>query len=176
LRGNITNDSRMRCVRYAYVELLLFRTFIKTLVWQLYLKLTKFTRRANGPKSFLRKFEAGYAFLKAMSEYDLDIIRRCRRCVKNLTAENVPAVFVYGEKDVMEILFDLSFKTPMKMRILHEHYETDKKFGWEAISLETGASSTEKIIVASLVNTQERTRRLRELGVDNERIILLTNG
>ncbi len=106
----------------------------------------------------------------------MDNIKRCRRCVKNLTAENVPAVFVYGEKDVMEILYDLSFKTPMKMRILHEHYETDKKFGWEAISLETGASGTEKIIVASLVNTQERTRRLRELGVDNERIILLTNG
>ncbi|HEX9264111.1 MAG TPA: hypothetical protein VF977_07060 [Candidatus Binatia bacterium] len=140
------------------------------------MKLTKFTRRSSGPKSFLRKFEAGYAFLKDMSEYNLDNIKRCRRCVKNLTAENVPAVFVYGEKDVMEILYDLSFKTPMKMRILHEHYETDKKFGWEAISLETGASGTEKIIVASLVNTQERTRRLRELGVDNERIILLTNG
>lgn len=173
MRGNITNDSRMRCVRYVYVELLLCRTFIKTLVCQLYLKLTKFTRRANGPKSFLRKFEAGYAFLKDMSEYDLDTIRRCRRCIKNLTAEKLPAVFVYGEKDIMEILYDLSFETPMKMRILHERHETDKKLGWETVSVEIGVSGREKIIVASRVNTQERTRRLRELGVDNERIILL---
>jgi len=155
------------------VKLLLLKTFIKTLIWQVYLKLTKFTRSSGGPKSFLRKLVAGYEFLKDMSAYNREVIQRCRRCVKSLTAENVPVVFIYGEKDVVDILCDLSFETPMKMRILHERYETDKKVGWETIPVEKCALSAEKIIVASLINTQERIGRLRDLGVDSDRIISL---
>jgi hypothetical protein len=153
--------------------MLLFKIFIKTLAGQLYLKLTKFTRRSSGPKSFLRKFVAGYDFVKDMLAYNWGVIRRCRCCVKKLSAENVPAVLVYGEKDIIEVLSALSFEAPVKMRILRECYEFDKKLGGDLVPVEVSAGSPDKIIVASVVNVEGRTRRLRELGVDAERIVLL---
>jgi hypothetical protein len=163
----------MRWFKFALVRALLLKTIVKTFARQLYLKLTKITRRSSGPKSFLGKFSAGYEFLRDMSEYNWGVIKRCRRCMKSLSSEGVP-VLVYGEKDIIDVLHDLSFETPVKMRILRERYEADKKFGRETVAVEMGAASREKILVASLINTEERIRRLRELGVDNERIVLLS--
>lgn len=163
----------MLVFKRVFVRGLLFKGFGKALLRQLYIKLTKFTRRASGAKSLLPKFGAGYQFLKDMSAYNWEVIKRCRHCMKRLTAENVSAVLVYGEKDIVEVLSDLTIEAPVRMRILLERYEADEKCGGEAVSVEVGASSSEKIIVASLVNTQERIKRLRELGVDKERIILL---
>jgi len=156
------------------VGILLCKSLIKTLAWQLYLKLTKFSRRPSGPKSLLRRFATGYKFVRDISDYNLDVIKHCRRCMKSLLAESVPAVLVYGEKDIIAVLHDLSFEAPVKIRILRECYEDDKQFGWETVPVEMSASRSEKIIVASLINTEERIRRLRELGVDNERIVLLS--
>lgn len=162
----------MDAVIYLWVRALLAKTFMKTLAHQIYLKLTKFTRRSSGPKSFFRKCIAGYEFLNDMSEYNRDVIKRCRHCVERLAAENLSAVLVYGEKDIVEFLRDLSLQNSVRMKLLHDRYEPEK-LGREMVPVETGISGGEKIIVASLVNTQERIRRLIQLGVDNDRIILL---
>ena len=164
----------MRRVRIIGVIMLLVKAFTATLARQFYLKLTKFTRRSNGPKSFVAKFKAGYGFLKDMAAYNWDVIKRCRICLNCLVAENVTAVLVYGDKDVIAALRDLSFETSLKIGILYEAYEVDKKFGEEAIPIEQAAASRDKIIVASIVNVTERVARLQALGVDVQRIVFLT--
>lgn len=166
----------MRSLTDAYVAVLLFKSFVKNLVWQLYVKLTKFTRRSTGPKSFLRKFAAACQFLKGMSEYNWEVLKRCRSCMEELSSRNVPLVLVYGDKDVTEVLHALSLATHVKMRILREDYEAQETFKWEEVPVEIGIFGNEKIIVASLINIQERIRRLRELGVDCDRLVLLVNG
>jgi hypothetical protein len=163
----------MQAVINLWVRALLAKTFLKTLAHQFYLKLTKFTRRSSGPRSFLWKFAAGCEFLSGMSEYNLDVIKRCRACLRSLTAANFSAVLVYGEKDIVDFLRVLSFQSSVELRLLREVYEPERKVGLKAVPVEMAIPGSEKIIVASLVNTQERIRRLIQLGVDKDRIILL---
>jgi hypothetical protein len=164
----------MRLILYASVKLLLLKFFVKTLGRQLYLKLTKFTRRSRGPKSLLRKFAASCEFLRDMSRYNWHVIQSCRLCLNRLSAGKVGVVLVYGEKDIIEVLSDLSLERRIKMRLLCEPYELKKRCGWKTIPVELAASRSEQIIVASLIDTKHKMSRLRELGIRDERIILLT--
>lgn len=160
----------------AIVSVLLFKTFIKTLARQLYLKLTKFTRRSSGPNAFFAKFAAASDFLKHMSRYNWEVIRRSRRCLEQLAAENVKEVFVYGERDVTEVLCNLAFEIPVKVITLGEYYKALTDLAPHEVPIEMGTVGREKIIIGSLVNIEERTRRLRKMGVDDKRIVLLTDG
>jgi hypothetical protein len=163
----------MRAITYAYVRALLIKTFIKTFARQFYLKLTKFRRRSRGPRAFVNKLAAGYDFLISMFYYNWDVIRRSRRCLKQLVADNVHEVFVYGEKDVTEVLYHLAFELPVKVKTIREGFESKANSGPNTFPLEVTRVGREKVIVASLVNIDEIISRLRELGVDNERIVLL---
>ena len=162
----------MYAVTYVYVRALLTKTFTKTLSHQFYLKLTKFTRRSRGAKAFAKSLAAGYEFLRDMSYYNWDVIRRSRCCLNQLAKENVQEVFAYGESDVREVLYDLTFEIPVKVKMIRDRYDKENA-ARGAVALEAGAASRDKIIVASVVNVQERIRRLRELGVGHERLILL---
>jgi len=163
----------MHLMRKLYVVLLLSKTLVKTLVRQLRLKLTKFTRRSHGPRSFVRKFIAGCQFVRSMAAYDCHVIRCCGQCVKKLHATKISAVLVYGEEDIIEVLHDWCLETSMTMSILREGYEDGKNFGRKTSPVEWAASMKEKIIVASLVNIDARVGRLRDLGVHHDRIVQL---
>jgi hypothetical protein len=163
----------MNAVIHVYVRALLAKTFIKTLTYQFYLKLTKFRRRPRGSRAFGNSLAAGYDFLRDMSYYNWDVIRRSRRCLKQLAAGNVHEVLVYGERDVKEVLYHLTLEIPVRVKALGEDCETCKDLKRNELPIEVNIESREKIIVASLINVDERVRRLRELGVDNERIVLL---
>ena len=164
----------MRFWKWVWVRALLTKTFLKTLARQLYLKLTKFTRRSSGAIDFFGKFAAGYDFVKSVSMYNWEVIQRSRFCLKQLAADNVQEVFVYGERDVTEVLYNLTFEIPIKVNMLGEHYKTSNDVASHELRIETGATRPRKVIIASLVNIEERTMRLCEMGVDNRRIVLLS--
>jgi hypothetical protein len=157
-------------LRPALVRVVLFNTFVKTLARQCYLKVTKLTRRSSGPRAYGNRLVAVYDFLRDMSYYNWEVIQRSRRCVKQLAADNVHEVLVYGEKDVTEVLYDLTFEIPVKMKAI-SNYETSRYLMCEKLPSEI--TGQEKVIVASLVNIEERIRRLRGSGVTDERIVLL---
>ncbi|HEV8725744.1 MAG TPA: hypothetical protein VGW77_34445 [Candidatus Binatia bacterium] len=165
----------MRLLKWVLVRALLIKTFLKTLARQVYLKLTKFTRRSRGAKNdFFGKFAAGYDFLKHVSLYNWEVIQRSRLCLKQLAAENVQEVFVYGERDVTEVLYSLTFEFPVKLNTLGEHYKIYSDLASHELPIETSASRPEKVVIASLVNIEERAMRLREIGVDERRIVFLS--
>jgi hypothetical protein len=107
-----------------------------------------------------------------MSSHNRDVIRRSRCCLKRLAKERVQEAFAYGERDVREVLYDLTFEVPVKVKMICDHYD-NAIAARDAVPLEIGAASGDKIIIASVINTQERIRRLVQLGVDPERFILL---
>jgi hypothetical protein len=149
------------------------KTFLKMLARQLRLKLTKFTRRSRGARGFYNKFRAGCGFLKDMSQYNWEVIHRSRRCLKQLAGDNVHEVFVYGERDVTEVLYGLTFEIPVKIKTIWKRYEPHGDLVGDPVPEEISATTREKVLVASLVNIEESVRRLRELGVDDARIVLL---
>jgi len=106
--------------------------------------------------------------------YNWEVIQRSRLCLKQLAADNVQEVFVYGERDVTEVLYNLTFEIPIKLNMLGEHYKTSNDVASHELRIETGAARPLKVIIASLVNIEERTMRLCEMGVDNRRIVLLS--
>jgi hypothetical protein len=164
----------MQPLKWILVRSLLVKTFLKTLARQLHLKLTKFTRRSGRPIDFFAKFAAGYDFLKHASSYNREVIRRSRLCLLQLAAANVREVFVYGDRDVLEVLCQLTLEIPVKVNILGEHYKTPADLAPQEVSIETSATRPLKVIIASLVNIEERTMHLRAIGVDPRRIILLS--
>jgi hypothetical protein len=164
----------MQPLKCVLVRLLLTKTFLKTLARQLRLKLTKFTRRSSGPKAFLGKVTAAGDFLRFIVRYNWDVIRRSRRCLKRLAAENVEEVFVYGESDVTEVLCNLTIEIPVKVMRLGDYHKTLGDLAPQELPIEASVARRTKVIIASLVNVEERTRRLRELGVDEKRIVLLS--
>lgn len=163
-------------LRWVLVRILLLKTFTKMLARQVYVKLFKFTRRSRGPEAFYRKFAAGFDFLMSMLKYDRKVIECARRCLTRLAAEDVQEALVFGDKGVTEILYDLAFEIPVKLKTVYEHYEADEDLMQNMVPIEMCGGSRQKVIVASLVNIEERVRRLRELGVDNERMIFLNCG
>jgi len=73
---------------------------------------------------------------------------------------------VYGERHIVEILQELALESPV--RITRVYGEGDNNL------LEATVRSREEIIVASLVDIESKRERLRNLGIDAERIVVLT--
>jgi hypothetical protein len=80
---------------------------------------------------------------------------------------------VYGERDVTEALYSLTFEFPIKLNMLGEHYKMYSDLASHELPIETSATRPEKVVIASLVNIEERAMRLREIGVDETRIVFL---
>lgn len=158
----------------AFVSLLLLKTFVKTFARQVYLKLTKFTRRSNGPRRLYYKMAAGREFLSYMFRYNRDVIQRSRRCLGQLAAHNIKEVFLYGEREITEFIHDLTFASPVKVRIIHESCGSRPPFRRAGVSLEEVIASNEKIVIASVINTEARMMRLRALGIAEKRMVLLS--
>lgn len=153
---------------------LLVKTFGKMLLRQAYLKLTKFTRRSSETREFLNKVGKGYEFIKCMSHYNRGAIKRSRLCLNSLVAGGIQEVSVYGAGDIAEILYDLTFEIPITIKTIYDDDGAKSFLGPEVRPVEESAAGKEQVIVASLVAIEEKVERLRSLGLDTKRIVLLT--
>jgi hypothetical protein len=141
---------------------------------QLYLKLTKFTRRSRGTRDYLSKIIKGYEFVIFMSRYNIDAIRRSRHCLGQLASQNINEVSVYGGmKDLTEVLYDLTFEIPIKITAVYTDYDKKRFLGFDLVPVAELRKSDEKVIIASLVAVKEKIDRLLDLGVARDRIITL---
>jgi hypothetical protein len=164
----------MRLLKWGFVRALLFKTFVKMLARQLYLKLTKFTRRSGDVRDLLNKLVKGYYFVKFMSAYNIYAIRRCRECLKRLVKEDVQEVSIYGERDIAEVLYDLTFEIPVRIKTFYADAVKKEFRRFKVVPIEVSARSQEKVIVASLVDIEDKTEHLRKAGVEGRRMVLLS--
>ena len=163
----------MRLLRWALVRVLLSKTFAKMLTRQLFLKLTKFTRRSRGSKDFVTKVGKTYEFLRAMCQHNRRAINRAKLCLESLAAGGIQEVTVYGAGDIAEILYDLTFEIPIKIKAIYDGGSRKRFLGLAVLPLEESANDKKKVIIASLVAVESKVERLQNLGVDRKRIVLL---
>jgi hypothetical protein len=140
---------------------------------QLYLKLTKFTRRSRGTKGLLSKVAKGFDFVRYMSAFNIDAIRRSRNCLERLAAQQVRDVALYGAGDIAQLLYDLTFEIPVKINIIYDDFDNKRISGFRVVPVAESAKSHEKVIIASFAAVDDKLERLRKLGIDRDRIVLL---
>lgn len=168
--------SEMRVFRWALVRVLLFKTFARMLARQFFLKLTKFTRRSREAKDLVSKGGKAYEFLRDMCRHNQRAIQRSKLCLESLAARGVREVSVYGARDMTEILYDLTFEIPIKIRAVYDGGGRKSFLGIDVLPLEESTRSQEKVIIASLVAVESKVERLQNLGIDRKRIVLLADG
>jgi len=154
-------------------NLRLIVTFLKMLARQFHMKMTKFSRQPKSFKDVLGKIYKTYDFLKNMSQYNAYILSRCKICLNELASSNVRDFAIYGAGDIAEILYKLTLDAPVKISAVYDGLECKKFFSFNVMYEEAIKGYTGKVVVASLVGLEEKIERLRRLGVDRERIIVL---
>ncbi len=155
------------------VGFLLFKTFVKMLIKQFYLKVTKFSRQTRSVKDTRTKIGKIYDFLKNMSQYNIYVIERSRHCLDRLASQRIKEVTVYGADDIAEVLYDLTFDAQIKINAIYDDFKTKKFLGFDILPTEACNGRKEKVIVASLVGIEEKIEKLRKLGIEKERIVVL---
>jgi hypothetical protein len=108
-----------------------------------------------------------------MAKYDFHAIRRVRNCRQELAGEKVREVSLYGTGDIAEVLYDLTFELPLKIKAVYGDSTKDRFFGYERYPTQASAGGEEKLIIASLVAFDDKVQRLQELGVPPPRIVLI---
>jgi hypothetical protein len=113
---------------------------------------------------------SGTGFLLNILRYNLDVIRFSERCLKRLAARQVYEVSVYGERHIVEILQELALESPVGItRVYGESHDKEHHEDF----IEASTRGREEIIVASLVDIDGKRERLRNLGIDEKRIVVL---
>jgi hypothetical protein len=151
----------------------LFATFVKMLAKQFWIKVTKVPRQVKSPKVALQKVVNAYSFLKTASQHNRYIIQQSRQVLCELAAQGTREVSLYGTGDIAEILYGLTSDLPVKIRSIYSDFGGRNFLGFNVLPIDTGAKQEEKIIIAAMAGLEEKIERLRELGIERERIVLL---
>jgi len=154
------------------VVLPLMKTFSKMLVHEVSIKVTKFTRRTREPQDLPRKAFRALGFVIEMCRYNVDVIRCSKQCLDRLAAQQIHEVSVYGERDVIEILCGLA--STGSVRITRIYTETDEFPTPAHLPVKHGVPSSERIVIASLVDIEHKRDLLRAHGIAEDRLIPLS--
>ena len=111
--------------------------------------------------------------LLSVWNYDCHLIIRSRKCLDRLYARGTEEIIIFGSGDIARILYILTHPRYLKIRAFTDDSRRKAFFGFKLIPPEELNGSKEKIIIASLVNTNARIKRLKEIGVDEKRIVCL---
>jgi hypothetical protein len=134
---------------------------------------TKLTTQSNSANEGRFSSIRVYRFMRRILESHLYVIQCSRQCLKSLVAEGEKEVSFYGIGDVAEILYDLSFDVPVKIKNVYDDLDGSDFHGFKILRIENCDSGGEKLIVTSLVGIEDRIKRLKALGVSPDRIIVL---
>src|SRR6188768_4462038 len=88
----------------AVIPALLAAAFIMMLSGQLWMKVTKLSRTSRGLRDASGRISKTLAFVTSMCRYDLEVIRRCRRCMVRLASARIREVALFGAGDVARVL------------------------------------------------------------------------
>jgi len=147
--------------------------FCRLLKKQLHMKAVKFSREPHSIKDLLKKALKTYGFLKRMSMYNNFIIRRCTNCMERLAEQNIHRVALFGQNDVEEIFYRLTLNGPVEVEAVFGYMDEKDFHGLRVRPLNAVTDYRGKIVVAAIASESEMTGKLKEMGVDPERIVLL---
>lgn len=114
-----------------------------------------------------------YRFARRILESHLYIIHCSRRCLRSLAAEEEKEISLYGSGDVAEIVYSLTFEGSVRIKNVYDDCDGNKFHGLAVLPIEHCNSSGEKLIITSLVEIEDKVKRLKALGVSPDRIVVL---
>lgn len=114
-----------------------------------------------------------WRFSHRMLIYNRFLINECRNCIHRLVLEGIKEVAVYGTNDFTIILYILMKSLPIKITATYNGINKKRFLGFDVKPIESLNGYQGKIIIASFVGIAEKVEKLKELGINTERIITL---
>jgi hypothetical protein len=112
-------------------------------------------------------------FFRSTLEFFLSLIDRSRACLNSVLAQGHREVSIYGTDDLAEILYDLTFEVPIKIKSVYGDCEGERFHKFKVLPVERYGSSEEPIIVTGSAQIENKMKRLRTLGVSADRLIIM---
>lgn len=140
---------------------------------QLWIKLTKVPRKIDSPKDVLIKAVNAYFFVYNSYRRNADIAERCQRLLAKLTAQGTTNISLYGTGDIAELLCKLSTDSSVKIRSVYDDFPDQEFRGFSVRPIREWAMCSDLIVIADVVGIEEKSQRLRRIGVDPEKIVNL---
>lgn len=114
-----------------------------------------------------------WGFAKRTVEFCVYATERSRECLNTLAAGGNNEVSFYGTDEFAEILYALTFHTPVAVKNIYDDINGKKFHALKVLPVETCGSTQEKVIITSLVGVEDKIRRLKTYGVPADRIVIL---
>lgn len=160
-------------LRRPLASLLLFKTLVKLLFKEVYIKLTKFRRCFKHPGEAGEKIVKTCNFLSSMGEYNRFAVEQCRQTLSRLAEQGITKVSVYGVNEIAEILYDLSYELPVMITVIYDECPRRKSWALPVSPLETYLNNQEPMIIAAVIGVEEKVGRLSRLGVNVNNLVLM---
>jgi hypothetical protein len=167
--------------RRSIVALRLAKTFSKLLLRRVRTKAAQWNEKtrtaSNQPAISTRRtllsVARAHVFFKSTLDFFLSMIHRSRDCLNAALIEGHQEVSFYGTDDSAEILYDLSFELPVKIKSVYDDCEGETFHKFKVLAIERYGSSEEPIIVTGSAQIENKMKRLRTLGVSADRLIIM---
>lgn len=148
-------------------------TLVKMVTRQFWIKLTRVPRQVSNPKVLLKKIIGVYSFLRIACRHNLYVMQLARQVFDELRQQGIQSVSLYGTGEIAEMLYSLAGEVPMKITCFYDDFGNRKFLEFDVLPIEEGAADEGKIVIASVINVEEKIARLMRSGVDRERIAVL---
>ena len=130
------------------------------------------THSKSSSKAFLSLARAK-TFLRVTVEFFVSMIHRSRDCLSSILTQGHSEVSIYGTDDVAEILYDLTFDIPVRLKNIYGDANGRKFHTFRVLPIETYRPNGEPLIITGSAEIEERVNRVRNLGVPSERLIVV---
>lgn len=128
------------------------------------------------PKSSRRLFlnlARANSFLRSTVEFFVFMIQQSRDCLNSMLSQGHPEVSIYGTDEAAEILYDLTFDIPIKLKNVYGDAQSKRFHAFRVLPIETYRANEEPLIIIGSAEIEERVDRIKRLGVSSERLIVV---
>jgi hypothetical protein len=126
----------------------------------------------SSSKAFLSLARAK-TFLRITVEFFVAMIHRSRDCLRSLLTQGHSEVSIYGTDDVAEILYDLTFDIPLKVKNVYGDTRGKMFHAFRVLPIDGYRPDDEPLIITGSAEVMAKIDRVRNLGVPPERMIIV---
>lgn len=159
-------------IRHPAINFRLILTLFKVIIKHFNMKVTKFSRQPKSSKDLIKKVFKVYSFLKNTIDYYKSILKKCDKCLNELTSNNITEFAVYGTGDTAEVLYKKTLSFPVKVNAVYGPVSGGSFFGYKVMPVEAMTEYNGIVVVADTVGEEDKADILKELDL-GDRIRLL---
>ncbi|MBI5560795.1 MAG: glycosyltransferase [Deltaproteobacteria bacterium] len=160
-------------VKHPFVGISLVATFLKMLLKQFHMKVTKFSRTPMSLGDLLKKALRTYEFVKNMNLYYIHMIERSNDCLRELGISAGKEFTLFGTGDAAEVLYKMTSCAPVKVGAVYDRLGNRKFFNFDVMPVEAIRYSSGKVVVTLPAGMEDSVGVLKKMGVEEERIVVL---